>query len=149
MPCINDPNNLNNSLNNNTTYVIDINDHNMNVIKKPTKWSKAKRFFKKWGINSAKWFIGVPAEITCAYAHVAICFGCLGRIGNPVTPILEEVPYDVLYSDKMDKGMSFFTSGIMAILRGLCCIFTLAGCCGLACSPKDGISMVKYDEDDV
>lgn len=113
--------------------------------KKEKKWARVKRYTCKWATNVTKWFVGVPAEFACAYGHVAMCFGCCGRFGNPVTPILEEVPYDDMYNDKFTTSMSFFMSGIMSILRMLCCICTMAGCCGIVCSPKDGASIVKYD----
>lgn len=105
---------------------------------------RVKKELKAWAKRMCRWAL-VPLEIPSAYLHLGCCMGCCGAFGNPITPVIEDEPYDVVYPDRMSKGMSFLSSGIIGIIHGCGCLFTCAGCCGLACDPKDGGTMVKYE----
>lgn len=108
----------------------------------------AKRRFVGWAKRLGKWTVVVPGEMIFAYTHTAMCCGCCGSFGNPMTPILEEKTYAETFPDKDARGFAGIMSGFMSMIRMGCCFLTCAGCCGLACTPRDGISMVKYDEED-
>ena len=108
----------------------------------------AKRRFVGWAKRLGKWTVVVPGEMIFAYTHTAMCCGCCGSFGNPMTPILEEETYAETFPDKDARGFAGIMSGFMSMIRMGCCFLTCAGCCGLACTPRDGISMVKYDEED-
>lgn len=114
----------------------------------PTKPPKKKQFLK-WLGRLGRWSLS-PVELVTAYLHFATCCGCCGRVGNPITPIIEDEPYNKMFpKDDADgcspRATAFLTTGIMGIGHTVCCVVTGAGVCGLCCEPKDVISCVKYD----
>jgi hypothetical protein len=94
-----------------------------------------------WSKRVLRWAL-VPLEIPSAAIHLSLCMGCFGTFGNPITPIIENVPYDELYGDRIEKMFSFFTSSVIGVVHGLSAIFTCCGCCGVLCSPSNGLTFV-------
>lgn len=89
---------------------------------------------QRCSLRLALWIL-VPLEIPSGCAHLIICMGCCGKYGNPLTPFIEEVPYEVFYTNKFEKTFAWFTSIIYGFYHTLGTIFTCCGCCGMSCSP--------------
>lgn len=115
--------------------VNNINNININNNESPTiyKWSKVL----------FQWFL-VPLEIPSAALHLTLCMGFFGTFGNPITPMIEGISYtDMYHNDQFEKAISFFTTFIFGVVHAFSAIFTCCGCCGIVCSPVNGLTVLN------
>jgi hypothetical protein len=81
----------------------------------------------------------IPFEIPSGCLHLALCMGFCGKFGNPVTPIIENIPYEVFYAGRFERTFSFFTSTVYGLVH--CCIasVTCCGCLGVFYTPATAL----------
>lgn len=83
----------------------------------------------------------VPLEIPFSVLHLVTCMGCCGTYGNPITPLIEGIPYDAFYTDRYEKAASCLTSAIYGLIHGTAAAFTCCGCCGMSFSPAESCNI--------
>lgn len=125
------------------TYNNKLMKNKIHVNDQQKKISKIKRI-KIYLKNVGYWTL-VPIELISACFHISACCGCCGTFGNPITPVIDGTSYIEDYPDTASKCSSGLLSGCMGTIRSCCCLITCSGCFCLVCSPREGISLVKYE----
>ena len=83
----------------------------------------------------------VPFEIPVSILHLISCMGCCGKYGNPITPLIEDIPYDAFYTDRYEKAASCLTSTIYGLIHCIAAACTCCGCFGMSFSPAESCNI--------
>lgn len=83
----------------------------------------------------------IPLEIPASVIHLVSCMGCCGKFGNPITPLIQEIPYDIFYTDRFEKAVSCFTSAIYGLIHCAAAACTCCGCLGMSFSPAESLNI--------